>query len=121
VGAWLAATARNEAIRTLRRSARFAPLEDDVDWPDELQPPLDARLVEAERDAALTAAFASLPERCRRLLRLLIADEGLSYEEVAAVLGVPIGTVGPTRARCLDRLRRSRELARISGPSRDSL
>jgi RNA polymerase sigma factor (sigma-70 family) len=114
VGAWLATVARNESLRVLRRNARGVPVADEdaeVDW---LQPAPDARLVTEERDAALWRAFANLPEGCRDLLRILVADPEPSYTEVAAALGMPIGSIGPTRARCLERLRRSREVARIS-------
>lgn len=51
------------------------------------------------------AAFAQLPERCQRLLSVLMVDEPPSYEELSAALGMPIGSIGPTRGRCLEKLR----------------
>jgi DNA-directed RNA polymerase specialized sigma24 family protein len=67
--------------------------------------PLDEALLRAERDAALWRAFHALPENCRTLLRVLMADPPPKYAEVAAALDMPIGSIGPTRRRCLDALR----------------
>ena len=66
-----------------------------------------------KREGALWRAFARLSERCKTLLRLLIADEEPSYEEVGAALGMPVGAIGPTRMRCLDKLRRTTEIAKL--------
>jgi len=71
---------------------------------------LDEDLLAEERRAAVRAAFAQLRPQCRRLLALLAGDPPISYAEIAAGLGVPIGSLGPTRARCLERLRRSEPL-----------
>lgn len=104
---WLATTARRECLRTLRRSGReqLAPVDDiAVDLVDEQAQPLDARLLADERDAALWACFQQLSERCRVLLRVLTATPPPAYAEVAAALGMPIGSIGPTRSRCLHRL-----------------
>ena len=49
--------------------------------------------------------FEQIPERCRRLLRVLMADPPPAYADVAVALDMPIGSIGPTRARCLERLR----------------
>jgi DNA-directed RNA polymerase specialized sigma24 family protein len=68
---------------------------------------VDERLITAERNAALRAAFAELPERCQRLLGLLMRDPPTSYTDITARLGMPSGAIGPNRARCLDRLRAS--------------
>lgn len=107
IGAWLATTARHESLRILRKSGRTMPYGDDqvLDRADPLLPPLDSGLVEAERQVALHAALQRLPERCQRLLRILMADPEPSYEEVGRALGMPIGSIGPTRGRCLKRLR----------------
>ncbi len=58
-----------------------------------------------ERDELLWAAVDGLPDRCRQLLRVLAADPPPSYEEVGAALAMPVGSIGPTRGRCLQRLR----------------
>jgi RNA polymerase sigma factor (sigma-70 family) len=107
VGGWLAATARNESLRLLRRSQRELPAGDELPEPDPAEAPsLAAGLVRSERSAALWRAFAELPDRCRSLLRVLMADEPPAYEDVGAALDMPVGSIGPTRARCLERLRR---------------
>lgn len=69
----------------------------------------------AERNAALHAAFAELPARCQQLLSMLLSDPPISYTEISTTLSVPIGSIGPQRGRCLERLRRSPYLATFSG------
>lgn len=121
VGAWLATTARHECLRVLRYSGRQIPTSDDVEMVDEveLRRPEEA-MVTAERDSSLWELFDRLSARCRLLLRLLVADPQLSYAEVSTTLGMPIGSIGPTRARCLDHLRRLAEGAGISHHLGDS-
>jgi DNA-directed RNA polymerase specialized sigma24 family protein len=76
------------------------------DLPDEdALSALDAGLLTRERDSALWRAFAKLGARCQALLRLLIADPPPSYDEISAALDMPVGSIGPTRGRCLERLR----------------
>src|SRR5262249_26322318 len=104
--------ARNESLRVLRRAQRAAPPVDD-DFVDTLGPPLDADMLAEERAGALRRAFAHLSERCQNLLRLLASDPEPSYEDVSAALGIPVGSIGPTRGRCLDQLRRNRDISRI--------
>ena len=106
VGGWLATTARRECLRTIDRAGRMRPTEDE--HLDVTPVPFDghARLVVAERDATLWDAFATLPEGCQLLLRILMTDPPPAYEDVSAAIGRPIGSIGPTRARCLERLRR---------------
>ena len=119
VGAWLSTTARHECLRVIRKSGRAVPTElHDDQLPDtgvEVGADLDARLDAARSEEALWAAFERLPERGRALLRVLMADPAPSYAEAAAALGMPIGSLGPTRARCLERLRNSPELAALAG------
>ena len=111
---WLATTTQRECQRVLRaarRYDRFGPV------PDELPPlPADGTVIEqeiitAERNVALRAAFGELAPRCRELLSMLITDPPLSYAEISATLQIPVGSIGPQRARCLERLRRSRPLS----------
>ncbi len=68
---------------------------------------IDEEILRAERDAGLRAAFAELPPHCRQLMGMLISDPPHTYAEISATLGIPMGSIGPQRARCLDRLRRS--------------
>ncbi len=108
LGGWLATTVRRECLQVLRRTTRerIAPGGDaGLDAVDTTAEPLDASLLASERDAALWRAFRDIPDRCQRLLRVLIATPPPSYEQVAAALDIPIGSIGPTRARCLARLR----------------
>lgn len=106
VGAWLATTARRECLRLFRQHGReTATAPDFFDITEDEQPPVEAALLQAERDDVLWQCLEQTPERCRRLLRVLVADPPLSYAEVAQVLDMPIGSIGPTRRRCLDHLR----------------
>jgi RNA polymerase sigma factor (sigma-70 family) len=111
LGAWLATTARRECLRLIRRSGRELATDDDwvLDTPTE--DPVDGPLLVRERDDALRRGLARIGERCQALLRLLSMADPPSYDEIGAALGMPIGAIGPTRARCLDKLRRAPELA----------
>lgn len=110
VGGWLATTARHESLRVLRRSGRQVLMGDELPEPDCPTPAPDEDLLRSERDAALWSAFSRLPGRDQALLRLLTADPAPSYEEIGAALDMPVGSIGPTRARCLERLRRTADL-----------
>lgn len=117
VGAWLATTARREALRTAQAAGRSVlrdPLDPSGGVADADAPTVDAGLLAEERQAALWRALRRLPMPCRSLLRLLLADPAPSYAEVSAALNMPIGSIGPTRARCLDRLRVAPELIQIA-------
>ena len=106
VGAWLATTARRECLRVLRAGARELLAGDAM--PDVVAPLDDpaGRLIGAERDAELWQALARLRPRDQELLRMLVADPAPSYDEIAGTLAMPIGSIGPTRGRCLARLRK---------------
>ncbi|WP_370941818.1 sigma-70 family RNA polymerase sigma factor [Amycolatopsis sp. cg5] len=105
LAAWLATTAKRECLQLIRKTSR-APLTTDLP-PDHQDPaPLpDHALLRQEHDAALWAAVAELGERCRQLLRVLMAVPPPAYAEVAAALDMRIGSIGPTRRRCLEQLR----------------
>lgn len=117
VGAWLATTARRESMRVKRLAGRMVPV-DDVETvnSDRLgeSPAADMPALVDLRDALVWRAFASLPERGRTLLLLLLADPPLSYHEISETLGMPIGSIGPTRARTLAHLRERVEALGIS-------
>lgn len=107
VGSWLATTAQRECWRLFRRGSREIPVEDtgaDLASPGPVTSP-DRHLLREERDALVREAVDRLPDRCRRLLDLLMDGEQPSYREVSAALDMPVGSIGPTRGRCLDRLR----------------
>jgi RNA polymerase sigma factor (sigma-70 family) len=114
VGAWLATTARHESLRVVRGASRFVLTADpdvlDPGHADEESPEqavLDAEQAQLDqaRAARLWRAFGALSGRCQRLLRVLIATPPPNYAEVAAALDMPLGSIGPTRARCLRQLR----------------
>jgi RNA polymerase sigma factor (sigma-70 family) len=106
---WLATTTAHECLRVVKAASRSERRGNSVD--DERQF-VDDREIEkdilmAERNAALRALFAELPERCQQLLSMLMNDPPSSYASIHETLGIPIGSIGPQRARCLERLRRS--------------
>jgi RNA polymerase sigma factor (sigma-70 family) len=106
IGPWLATTARRECLRVLRVGGRTVPFGDDECESESADAPLGEVVVLAERDTALRRAFLRLQTSDQALLRLLMADPRPSYEEIAAALDIPIGSIGPTRQRALERLRR---------------
>jgi RNA polymerase sigma factor (sigma-70 family) len=107
IPAWLATTTRHECIATLRRRKREAPAPDEQLDRGAVADPIEVGVLTRERDRALWEAFTTLSERCQRLLRLLGAadDAALDYKAISGALEMPIGSIGPTRARCLERLR----------------
>lgn len=107
VGTWLATTARNESLRLRRIAGRTVLVEDAaIDILGTAVPvEIDSGLLRAERATAVARALNRLGERCQALLRILSADPPPSYEEVSAALDMPVGSIGPTRGRCLAKLR----------------
>ena len=116
---WLATTCRREALRVKGVRERMIPTEFEFDLADET-PSLEAMLVEDEQAREVIVAFEGLSEDCRQLLRLLCTDPPLSYEEIAEIVGRPIGSLGPSRSRCLERLKAAMS-ARISGADDGSI
>jgi RNA polymerase sigma factor (sigma-70 family) len=114
VGAWLATTARRECLAVLRRGVREVPSDPSEFEPVCPAPRADARLLAAERDAALWKAVGCLPPRSQRLLLLTAVEPAPSYEELGRVLEMPVGSIGPTRGRCLRRLQQDTALARLA-------
>jgi RNA polymerase sigma factor (sigma-70 family) len=109
VGGWLATTARRECLHVLRQAARCQPRDAVPEPVAEESADAGAPLLIAERDATVRQAFSRLPARDRALLGLLTAEPRPSYDEIGSTLGMPIGSIGPTRARALERLRRQVE------------
>ena len=112
LGAWLATTTRRAAIHVLRRSSAERPsdtMEDAVErrrqHTDEVGDAVADQDAEAQLHAAVRAAFERLNENCQLLLRLLVVEPKVEYTVVAGLVGRPVGSLGPTRRRCLDRLR----------------
>jgi RNA polymerase sigma factor (sigma-70 family) len=103
VGVWLATTARRESLRVRYLRGRGVP---GVGEHDQDRAQRQGQTPESgQREAELQQAFGSLPEQCRVLLRLLVVGPPLGHAEIAAALGVEIGSIGAMRARCLDCLR----------------
>jgi RNA polymerase sigma factor (sigma-70 family) len=115
---WLATTTRNECLRILRAARRsdFDGLPPDDQMPTGLaEEMIEQEVITAERNAALRAAFAELPPGCHQLLSMLISDEPPAYAQISQKLGIRVGSIGPTRSRCLDKLRRSPHLTAVLG------
>ncbi|MFE2507415.1 RNA polymerase sigma factor [Streptomyces naganishii] len=112
-GSWLASTARNECLKTLRGLSRLTVTDDPqlLDRVSEDRTPEQSLLdseeaaAQSERIRRLWQEFEELGERCRQLLRVLMSSPPPSYQEVSAALGVAVGSIGPLRQRCLRRLR----------------
>jgi RNA polymerase sigma factor (sigma-70 family) len=113
---WLATTTRRECIRirrAARRSHESGSLPDAENISDEEAAVADEELLVAERHAALREAFMSLPPSGQRLIALLMEDPPLPYAEISARLGIPVGSIGPSRRRYLDKLRRHPAMAAL--------
>jgi RNA polymerase sigma factor (sigma-70 family) len=104
---WIVTTTRNECLHVIRKQRLVSPTDlGEEGWPDgSAETPVDSDLLAAERHEALLMALAELPERQRALLLLLVEDPPVSYEEISRRLGIPVGSIGPTRARALARVR----------------
>jgi RNA polymerase sigma factor (sigma-70 family) len=122
---WLATTARRECLRVQRAACVAGHALDVETIPDCQAQTAEQQLLAAERHAALREAFARLPPCWQQLISLLIQDPPLSYAAISTRLDVPVGSIGPNRSRCLDRLRRDPAIAALinaeasaSGPAR---
>ena len=107
ISSWLATTAQREALRVVAARRRLT-LHADIDafyGPDLIGEPVDERLLTRELVAEAQDALGTLPPQWQALVELLVSDPPLSYEEISGRLGVPIGSIGPTRGRCLVRMR----------------
>jgi RNA polymerase sigma factor (sigma-70 family) len=103
---WLITTTRREALRARNHADRVEPLADDAleQLPSEDGLP-EMEMLREDRDRQLWAAFRQLPRRCQELLRLTVLAGRAEYDTVAQVLGMPRGSIGPTRGRCISTLR----------------
>lgn len=120
VAGWLTTCARREAWRAARVSRRMQPTEDVL-----LEPLLEAdesaasHAERGDRDRRLWGAVGALDERCRRLLRVVAFEERPDYARIATDLSMPIGSIGPTRQRCLGKLRAALVADGWRGDTRD--
>jgi RNA polymerase sigma factor (sigma-70 family) len=106
LGAWLATTCRRESLRVAGRGAVVIPSDAVYLLEDMAAESLDAALLKEEEVRAVRRAAAQLSPRCQRLLGLLVGDDDLPYRDIADQLHMPVGSIGPTRGRCLEHLRR---------------
>ena len=106
VAAWLTTTARREAWRAASAGTRSLTVsDDDLEYLSENSPSAEDQAVADDGDSLLWACVHTLSERCQRLLRIVAFDERPDYARVAQELSMPVGSIGPTRGRCLAKLR----------------
>jgi RNA polymerase sigma factor (sigma-70 family) len=118
VAGWLATTTKHECCRVVgaaRRQQSAWPGLDAEAIPDERTPTAEHELLAAERHAALRTAFAHLAPRDQQLIAILTEDPPVPYAEISARLGIPVGSIGPNRSRCLNKLRRHPAIAALIG------
>jgi RNA polymerase sigma factor (sigma-70 family) len=113
---WLATTTQRECGRVLRTArgpqmAWYVPDAEDI--ADEHAVTAEEELLQAERHAALREAFTYLPPSCQQLIGMLIQDPPVPYAKISTELGIPIGSIGPSRRRCVDKLRRHPAVAAL--------
>ena len=115
IAGWLATATRHECGRVLRAGRRLGVAEkvDVENIPDSQSGIAEQELLLAERRAALREALTHLPPACQRLMGLLIEDPPAPYAGISATLGIPVGSIGPSRRRCLDKLRRHPAIAAL--------
>ena len=110
---WLITTARNECLRVIAARRREVPVDEPIAGREADECRIDDELLEAEQREALRRAVDGVPEHERKLMQLLLQEPPLSYDEISATLGIPKGSIGPTRGRCVARLRGDRHLASV--------
>ncbi len=106
VARWLCTTARREAWRVGKTAGRSTAVEDDaLEWHQPSQPSPESDVVLKDEQSRLWESMKVLPERCQKLLRIVAMEPRPDYARIAGELKMPIGSIGPTRGRCLDKLR----------------
>ena len=110
---WIATTTRRECSRALGapRGPAAKHLLDAETIPDQQTPMPEEELLKAERHAALLQALTRLPRCCQQLITLLTANPPVPYAQISAELGIRVGSIGPRRSRCLEKLRRDPAIA----------
>ena len=101
---WLATATKREALRVTRLRSREPLVDFEWEPPDATAASLDSMLIEDEEVRGALLAYEELSDRCRHLLRLLLTEPPLSYEEISDLAEMPVGSIGPTRARCVEQL-----------------
>jgi len=113
---WLVTVTHRECLRVMDTTHKLPMAGYVIDAEliaDERSAAAEQELLAAERHAALREAFAALSPSDQQLIALLLADPPVSYAEISARLGIPVGSIGPTRRRCVDKLRRHPAIAAL--------
>lgn len=112
LGSWLVTTTKRECLAQLRTRARFEPASTALEWVPSPHPEPEEVATTQETICEVATAFALLSARCRDLLRRVVTERMASYQSISHELGIPVGSIGPTRSRCLEHLRRHLQEAR---------
>ncbi|MGC4893664.1 RNA polymerase sigma factor [Micromonospora sp. DT31] len=110
LASWLVTIARREAMKQVKQERRQVPIGDNAPfeaWPDDAAAVVEEVIVNRSEDARLRTAFRCLDKQHQALLAMLLREPAMSYDEISVVLGIPRGSIGPTRNRLLRRLRES--------------
>jgi RNA polymerase sigma factor (sigma-70 family) len=110
---WIKTVTRNECLRTCRSSFHEIPADIDAVWTDPVDDDPDGKLLAEEREVALRQAMSRLTGRGRVLLETILEQPGMTHKELASMLDMPVGSIGPTRQRCVRKLRETACLARL--------
>ncbi len=110
LASWLARVARNESVSMYRKRAKVIPQDDLGAEVESGDPELGHGITVAFEQGVVRSALAKLSTPCRRLLTMLVAVPKLSYTEIGGLLEIPVGSIGPTRSRCLDQIRQTPEI-----------
>ena len=113
---WLATTTQRECLRVLRVTSqadrRNERLADEMVTASQ-SVEIEEEIIAAEWNRVLNLAFDELLPPCRQLLSMLMQEPPVPYAEISRRLGIPVGGIGPRRARCLDKMRRCPPLAAL--------
>jgi RNA polymerase sigma factor (sigma-70 family) len=106
LAAWLATTTRNEALRVSTKQAKSISVAELPDRRDPGVSDVDEVVADGDTLGHVLLAFAKLPEKDQQLMRLLCTVPPLDYATIAELLGRPVGSIGPSRERCVNKLRK---------------
>lgn len=113
VAGWIATTARRECLAVIRARGRISSIEPVEAVLRSVGTDPSEPILVSERRRVVRDALANLDDRCRELLALACQSPAISYEDIGLILSMPVGSIGPTRARCIEKLRRNRSLAAL--------
>jgi RNA polymerase sigma factor (sigma-70 family) len=106
VSSWLTTTTTRQCLHVRSLKMREGNTDDDFEEPPDPGENLEEIRIMTEQQQTVRQAVDQLSERCRALIEMLYFDQqSLSYDEIGQLMGMPVSSIGPTRARCLDKLR----------------